>query len=140
MLKLTAQDIHRQYAPSECDLRVHLHERGVRESPPTEFEQVLMRLGQRYEAAHLTTIPEAVDLRSVDLETRFEKTVALVGDGCPALYQPVLKMMMTLDGVDGEVVGKPDFLIREGDGYVVRDVKMARHTTSCSTLRGCRRT
>jgi predicted RecB family nuclease len=126
MLKLTAQDIYRQYAPSTCDLRVHLHNRGVGESPPSEFEQVLMRLGQRYEAAHLATIPEAVDLRSVDLEKRFEKTVALVGDGCPALYQPVLRVWTTFDGVDCEVVGEPDFLIRHEGGYVVRDVKMAR--------------
>jgi predicted RecB family nuclease len=127
MLKLSAQDIHRQYAPSECGLRVHLHGRRVAQSPPTEFEQVLMRLGQRYEATYLGTIPRAVDLRSLDFEKRFEKTIALVRDHCPALYQPVLGIQTIIDGVDCEIVGEPDFLIREGEGYIVRDVKMARH-------------
>ena len=58
MLKLTAQDFHRRYASSECDLRIFLRERGIEESPPSEFEQVLMRLGRRYEAKHLATFPK----------------------------------------------------------------------------------
>ena len=99
MLKLTAQDFHRRYAPTECDLRIFLRERGVEESPPSEFEQVLMRLGQRYEAKHLATFPEAIDLRSFESDKRFEQTVALVKDGCPVLYQPVLKFQKTLDDV-----------------------------------------
>ena len=96
VLKLTAQDFHRRYAPTECDLRIFLRERGVEESPPSEFEQVLMRLGQRYEAKHLATFPEAIDLRSFESDKRFEQTVALVKNGCPVLYQPVLKIQTTL--------------------------------------------
>ena len=127
MLKLTAQDFHRRYAPTECDLRIFLRERGVEESPPSEFEQVLMRLGQRYEAKHLATFPEAIDLRSFESDKRFEQTVTLVKNGCPVLYQPVLKWQTTLENGDCELVGEPDFLLREGSGYVIRDVKMARH-------------
>ena len=69
MLKLTAQDFHRRYAPTECDLRIVLRERGVEESPPSEFEQVLMRLGQRYEAKHLATFPEVIDLAVIRART-----------------------------------------------------------------------
>jgi uncharacterized protein len=127
VLKLTAQDFHRRYAPTECDLRIFLRERGVEESPPSEFEQVLMRLGQRYEAKHLATFPEAIDLRSFESDKRFEQTVTLVKNGCPVLYQPVLKVQTTLDGAECEFVGEPDFLLRESSGYVIRDVKMARH-------------
>ena len=69
VLKITAQDFHRRYAPSQCDLRIVLRERNVEESPPTEFEQVLMRLGQRFEAEHLATLANVVDVRSFDSET-----------------------------------------------------------------------
>jgi len=127
VLKLTAQDFHRRYAPKKCDLRIFLRERGVEESPPSEFEQVLMRLGQRYEAKHLATFPEAIDLRSFESDKRFEQTVALAKNGRPVLYQPVLKFQTSLHGAECELVGEPDFLLREGSGYVIRDVKMARH-------------
>lgn len=127
MLKITAQDFHRRYAPSQCDLRIVLRERGIGESPPTEFEQVLMRLGQRFEAEHLATLANVVDVRSFDSDKRFEKTVELVKGRCPVLYQPVLKVCTALDGGDCELVGEPDFLLLDGAGYVIRDVKMARH-------------
>jgi predicted RecB family nuclease len=83
-------------------------------------------LGQRHEAAHLGTFPQVVDLRSVDRDLRFERTVALIKCGTPVLYQPVLKVQMAIGGVDCEIVGEPDFLIHEAGSYIVRDVKMAR--------------
>jgi predicted RecB family nuclease len=126
MLKFTTQDIHRRYAPSECDRRIYLRELGIEGLPPSEFEQVLMRLGQRYEAQHLATFPKAVDLRSLDRDKRFRQTIALVKADCDALYQPLLKAETTLDGVVCEMVGEPDFLLREGPRYFIRDVKMAR--------------
>jgi len=127
VLRLTAQDFHRRFAPSECDLRIVLREHGIEESPPTEFEQVLMRLGQRFEAEHLATLANVVDVRSFDSSKRFEKTMELVKGRCPVLYQPVLKVCTALDGGDCELVGEPDFLLLDGAGYVIRDVKMARH-------------
>lgn len=126
MTKFTAQDFRRLYVPKKCDLRVHLHEKGVPEAEPSEFEQVLLRLGQRYEADHLATLQGVFNLQFVEQDQRFEKTVQLVKEKCPVLYQPLLKVQTTLDGLDCEVVGEPDFLIRENDGYVIRDVKMAR--------------
>jgi predicted RecB family nuclease len=125
-LKITAQDFYGLHAPSECALRVYLRAKGERETEPGAFEQVLMRLGQRHEANHLATFPQVVDLRPLALDERVERTVSLLKAGCALLYQPVLKVQTDFDGVAYEAIGEPDFLIREGDGYVIRDVKMAR--------------
>jgi predicted RecB family nuclease len=126
MLRLTAQDFYCRHTPSECDLRVVLREKGIGEAPPSEFEQVIMRLGKRHEEQHLATFPQFVDLRSVDREKRFEQTQTLVKAGSDVIYQPVLKALLSLDGRECEVIGEPDFLIRADGRYIIRDVKMAR--------------
>jgi len=41
-------------------------------------------------------------------------------------YQPVFLVRYKLSGADVEIEGIPDVLIREGRGYFIRDVKMAR--------------
>jgi len=128
-MKITAQDFHALYAPSKCGLRIHLKAKGEPEAEPGAFEQVLMTLGQRHEASHLATFPRVVDMRHGSLEERAEKTLAAVAAGAVVLYQPVLMCSSEVDGAACELVGAPDFLIREGNGYVVRDVKMVRRVT-----------
>jgi predicted RecB family nuclease len=128
-MRLTAQDFHTLYAPKECALRVHLRAKAEPEAEPDAFAQVLMTLGQRHEATHLATFPKFVDLRHGSLEERAEKTLAAVAGGATVLYQPVLMCSSAVDGVACELVGVPDFLLREGNGYVVRDVKMVRRVT-----------
>jgi predicted RecB family nuclease len=125
-MRLTAQDFHRRYAPSKCDRRVFLQNRGIDEAPPSEFDQVIMRLGQRYEAQYLATVPKVINLRSLDRDKRFEQTQALVKADSDAIYQPLLKTQIPIEGQDCEIVGEPDFLIREDGSYIIRDVKMAR--------------
>jgi len=125
-MKLTAQDFYAQYSPSECGLRVYLRAKGEPEAEPSEFEEVLRRLGKRHEATHLATFPQIVDLRDITIEERAAATMAQVRVGAAVLYQPVLKCSTTLDSVACDFVGEPDFLIRENDGYVIRDVKMVR--------------
>lgn len=125
-MKITAQDFHALYRPSECGLRVFLRAKGEPEAEPSEFDQVLFRLGQRHEANHLATFPQATDLRAVVYDRRAQETTVLVAKGVAVLYQAVLKHSATMDGVACEFVGEPDFLIREDDNYVIRDVKMAR--------------
>ena len=85
-----------------------------------------MRLGQRYEAKHLATFSKVIDLRSLERGERFAQTIALVKSGSPTLYQAALNFQTTLDGMDCDIIGDPDFLIRDNGGYIVRDVKMAR--------------
>jgi predicted RecB family nuclease len=123
---VTSQDFHARFAPSKCDLRVHLHAQGTSEAEPSEFEQVLFRLGRRYEEAHLSTFPQALNLRTVSADGRAAATAQQIAAEVAVLYQPRLQSSATLNGSKVNCIGEPDFFIRENDGYVVRDVKMAR--------------
>lgn len=125
-MKLTAQDFYALYAPSKCDLRVYLRAKGAPEAEPSEFEQVLRRLGQRHEATHLAEFPEAINIRALNAAERSGVTETQVRKGADVLYQPVLRFPTTVAGVACECVGEPDFLFRESGGYVIRDVKMVR--------------
>lgn len=128
MPAFSAQDFHLRYKPKKCDLRVYLREIGITEAESSEFEQVLLRLGLRYEQQHLHTFPpsEVANLGTVEPCQRFDQTRALVEAQHPLLYQPELRCSLVVNGNACDFVGVPDFLIRDGEGYVIRDVKMAR--------------
>ncbi|MBI3126065.1 MAG: TM0106 family RecB-like putative nuclease [Candidatus Tectomicrobia bacterium] len=125
-LHLAASDIHFLYQPAECGLRVRLRHLGEPEAEPGPFEQLIFRLGERHEQAHLASFPEVLDLRQGSREERERQTLeALQGDH-PVLYRPVLRAVAALGGVRVEIVGEPDFLIREDPGHLLRDAKLAR--------------
>ena len=60
--KIKPSYFYNLYRPSKCDLRLYLQLKGVEPAPPSAFEQVLFRLGQRHEKNHLFTFPEFTDL------------------------------------------------------------------------------
>jgi len=129
-MRLTATDIHGYYRPSLCPVRVYLRNRGLAESPPSPYEEVLERLGLKHEKEHLATFAAVVDLTGGALEERAKRTLEEVAKGTSVIYQGVLQAFTSLDGVDCEVVGRPDFLIRLANGeYAVRDSKMSRRIT-----------
>lgn len=125
-MRFTAQDFHTRFAPSKCDLRVYLRSKVEAEAEPSEFEQILFRLGQRHEQNYLSTFPSVLDLRTASADGRAAATTEQIAEGVAVLYQPRLQSVTTLDGVTVECVGDPDFLIRENGEYSIRDVKMAR--------------
>lgn len=125
-MRLTASDLYTYFRPTECDLRVYLRHSGEPEAPPGPYEQVLFRLAERHEKAHLETLPEVRDLSSLPWEQRRLRTVEAVTGGAAAVYQGALRAIATLNGVTCEIVGDPDFLIRVGGGYVVRDSKLSK--------------
>jgi predicted RecB family nuclease len=125
-VRLIATDFYTLYNPSHCRLRVYLQHQGVEGDPPSEFEMVVERLGQRHEEEHLNALPEAVDLRDGSIEERFRRTQRAVAECAAALYQPLLRTEATVAGVHCDISGAPDFFVRDGDEYIVRDSKLAR--------------
>ncbi|MGH9366472.1 MAG: TM0106 family RecB-like putative nuclease [Thermoanaerobaculia bacterium] len=120
-------DFHR---PSKCELRVALRHRGVPEAEPNEFVELLRRLGERHEKAHLATLTDVVDLSGLeDEQARERETLAAIREGAPVIYQARFRAAVSLDGEPHDLVGEPDFLIRAPgrDGYLIRDSKLARH-------------
>lgn len=128
-MQLSSSDIYRAYRPSPCDLRTYLHFKGAPAGEPSAFEEVIRRLGERHEKAHLATLQNVTDLSSGTLEERQQKALQAISAAAAVIYQPVFLATVKLSNRDCTLVGIPDLLIREGDGYVIRDVKMARRLT-----------
>lgn len=126
---LSSGDIYRAYRPSACDLRHYLHHKKTPAAEPGAFEEVIRRLGDRHEKAHLASLQDVVDLSLGTFEDRQRRTLEAINNKAPVIYQPLFAATVSLAGRDCQVTGIPDFLIREGDGYVIRDVKMARRLT-----------
>jgi len=125
-MRLTATDFASYYRPTSCDLRVFLRHRRGEECEPGPYEIVLRRLGLRHERDHLATLGAFADVSDASLYEQVKKTADAIASRVPILYQPAFLANAVLGGTDVEIVGVPDFLILDGDGYVVRDSKMAR--------------
>jgi len=119
---ISASDFHTYYQLEECARRVWLEaNRPGLKADPSEFDQVLFRKGREHEEAHLATFPGYVRPAYPvgDLAAGAAATARLLRQSEPVIYQGVLM------SPDGGTAGIPDFLIREGDAYVIRDAKLA---------------
>jgi predicted RecB family nuclease len=126
-MRITASDIYNLYQPSFCELRVFLKERGGAEVEPSEYQKVLQELGARHEKNHLNTLGPYDDISDGTLEARAAMTMSAVASGAAVIYQPFLRAEIVLSGEACEIVGIPDFLIRGGTNYRIRDAKISRH-------------
>lgn len=113
-----ASEFHFYYQLKPCALRVHLRAQGRQPDEPDAYHKLLEKLGQRHERRHLAALGEYVDVGGDSEATR-----AAVTRGERVIYQPGMRVMHE---TYGEVVGVPDFFIRDGDGYLIRDCKLSR--------------
>ena len=125
-MRLTATDLYTLLRPGRCELRVHLDHGREERLPPGPFEELLFKLGGQHEAVCLSSFPEVLDLRGVSELTRLDATRQAVGDRVPVIYQAALQAQATVEGVDCEIYGEPDFLVRKPDGYALQDAKLSR--------------
>jgi predicted RecB family nuclease len=125
-MRLTASDFVSYHRPTCCDLRVLLRHREEEEAAPGPYEIVLRRLGLRHERDHLATLGAFANVSASSLDEQVKKTAEAIQNKVPALYQPAFLATEKLSGIDVEIVGVPDFLILDGDRYLIRDSKMAR--------------
>jgi predicted RecB family nuclease len=117
-MSFAASEYHGYYQLSKCDLRVYLQSKGIPAAEPDVYHKLLAKLGVRHEERHLKQLGEYFDAHGDVEETR--KAVAR---GDAVIYQPEMKASHP---AYGDVVGRPDFLIREGGGYVIGDCKLSR--------------
>jgi predicted RecB family nuclease len=69
-------------------------------------------------------------LEGLDPESQERETLAAIRAGVPAIYQARFRVSLDLDGESSDLVGLPDFPIRDGDGYIIRDSKLAPRDNS----------
>ncbi len=125
-MKLTASDIITLYRPTVCPLRVYLREQHIPEAEPSAFEQILQTLGQRHEQAHLATLGAYEDLSGVPSDQRVDRTISAIRNRVAVIYQGEFAREAKFGGVPVTVVGRPDFLILDCDGYLIRDAKLSQ--------------
>jgi len=125
-MRLSASDIISLYRPTLCALRIYLREQRVPEAEADVFEEILRQLGERHEQEHLATLGRYEDINAVPSDARVQKTLDAIRNRVPVIYQGELASEATLDGASVTVIGRPDFLIWDGDGYLVRDSKLSR--------------
>jgi len=125
-MRLTASDIFNVYRPTLCALRVYLREQRIPEAEASVFEEILRTLGQRHEQSHLATLGTYEDLSAVSPDERAQRTTEAIRNHAPVIYQSELACDTVLGGAHVSVVGRPDFLILDGDGYIIRDSKLSR--------------
>jgi uncharacterized protein len=103
---------------------------GKPAAEPSPYSEVLRRLGQRHERSHLETFGVVEDLSDIkSAADLLERTKAAVAVGSPVIYQGFLRCDVRISGVDCEISGRPDFLIKDTLGYRIRDSKMSRRIT-----------
>jgi predicted RecB family nuclease len=124
--KIKPSYFYNLYRPSKCDLRLYLQLKGVEPAPSSAFEQVLFRLGQRHEKKHLSTFHEFTDLTRQPSERTWDE----IRKASPVIYQGELRAQVSMAGKVLDIVGIPDFMIKEGAGYFIRDCKIARQSDS----------
>jgi predicted RecB family nuclease len=129
-MSLTASDIYAYYQPAECALRIYLRHRGEPEAEPGSYEQILMRLGQRHEGAYLASLGKVEDLSSLDFAGAVHETRDLIRKGAPVIYQPAFRIETELGSAWRGIVGVPDFMIRKGNSYLIRDCKISRRVNA----------
>ncbi len=134
-MSLSPSDFHTYHSPSRCELRVYLSHIGVSGRGPNTFEQFLMELGITHEKTHLESHPDVVDLSGEPRDERTERTTDEVQGEAPVIYQAALKSTVELGNEEYQIVGDPDFLIKEGGGYVIRDSKIAFNPEDSKKIR-----
>lgn len=125
-MRVPASDLIVFHRPSPCGLRIYLRERGEPEDQPSPYEMVLRRLGIRHEEQHLATLGPYIDVRNYPEAERAQRTVELLKEKTPVLYQGKFEADVEVEGAIANVVGEPDFLILADGNYIIRDSKISR--------------
>lgn len=124
-MHLSPSDFYTLLRPSECSLRVYLRANGEREDPPSPYEEVIRNLGRLHEERHLATVQPVVDVTDGGWDDRQARTADAVRRRAGTIYHPFLRTRISIDGVDVDVVGEPDFIMFDGDRSFIRDCKIA---------------
>lgn len=75
-----------------------------------------MRLGQEHEERHLAQFSNPLDLSSLPIPERTERTRQAIAAGKPIVYQGAFLKEAELGGTPVEIVGVPDFLLHAESG------------------------
>jgi predicted RecB family nuclease len=123
-LFLSASSHYSLYRPTPCERRVFLIAHGEPQPPASDFDALIKELGNRHEKEHLAGFPQFKDLSDGSIADRAQRTKTAVSAGVSVIYQGAFRA--AFPGSRDIVSGSPDFMIRDGDTYRIRECKLAR--------------
>ncbi len=126
-MNFSATDLYGLFQPSQCDLRTWLRWQRVAESEPSDYDKILLEMGQLHELEYLQSLGAYCHLGDGSLQERSVRTLEAIRRGESVLYQPTFESRVTIRGEECALLGVPDFLINTGHGYIIRDTKISRH-------------
>jgi predicted RecB family nuclease len=124
-MRLLASDIVTYFRP-ECGLKFFLANQGIKPAEPSVYDKLLARLGIRHEQSHLETLGQHADLSGLRDDQLVAETKAALKARAQVVYQGGFQVDTAINGQNVTVFGRPDFLLFENDGYVIRDAKLSR--------------
>jgi len=131
-MKLSASEFYNLHQQYYCELRVTLLSMDVDKAPPGPMTELLTRLGEIHEARYLSELRtggEVIEITGERIEDRIQNTMNAVTQNARVIYRPFFQSDITISGENITLVGEPDFLIKSGDNYIIRDCKIARRIT-----------
>ena len=129
MTTLSPSSISRLYQPSKCELRTWLLANDYEEGPESDFQRFIKEQGLLHEARVLERLkanhPNLIDLDGYNNKDAGPQTIEAVAAGGQLIYQAKLVSDHQLGGEMTRILGYPDFLIPDGDGWIIADAKLA---------------
>jgi predicted RecB family nuclease len=125
-MRLSPSDFATLYRPNLCELRIWLKHQNQPQRDATAYEEVLSRLGERHETAHLKSLGQPTNMTGGTEDQYVKDTLAAIQAKIPVVHHPVFCVNHTIAGVELQVFGIPDFIILDVDNYIIRDAKLAR--------------
>jgi predicted RecB family nuclease len=124
-MRLLASDIITYFRP-ECGLKFFLQNQGIKPAEPSAYDRVLASLGTRHEQNHAASLGPYADLNGFRDDQLVAETKAAIQKQAQVIYQGGFQADTTINGQKVTVFGRPDFLLLDGDAYVIRDAKLSR--------------
>jgi predicted RecB family nuclease len=121
IVRLLEQDLFTLHRPTRCFRRIDCEQRGVPSGERSAFLLEMRRLEQFREDEHRRLLGDMLDLTQGTPEEQMVATLKAIGDRVPRIFRPVLRARAPF-GDEPELVGTPDFLILDGDNYIIREV------------------
>ena len=124
---LSSQDISNYLLPSKCELRVYLAASGLLPDQPNGPAMPLRKERERFLRQYLNGLgPHVCDLSSTPRNSRGQFTLEAIARREMIIYKPGLCRDFRLAGRNVEIYADADFLILDGEEYIVRDLSLAQ--------------
>ena len=126
MLKrINVSDIFSLYDSSKGERKLYIRINRESELNYFDFDNHSKIHSKQHELECLLKFDNYVDLSGWNIEERVRKTIRAVTEGLPVIYQGAF--IVKLPSKNVEIIGTPDFLIKDKGSYSIRECSLSRN-------------